>query len=134
MRRRQGREHLAHRAARAVVERAKGLAPFGRERQAGLASVVLGGLALHQALPAQALEEAAEVTKIEVEFRAERARSALAALPELIQYARLRQRERAAEVARLQRADAPRVEAVEAPHGVDPGHARCSAQILAFVK
>src|SRR2546428_7324177 len=128
------REHLAHRAARAVVQRAEGLASLRGERQAGLTRVVLRGLALHQLLPLEVLQQAAEIPEVEVEVGAELARGALAALPQLIEHARLRQRERASQEARLQGADAPRVEAVEAPQRVDARHAACSAQILAFVK
>ena len=76
-------------------------------------------LALHQALAPQALQQAAEVAEVEVEVGAELARGARAALADLVEHARLRQRERAAEVARLQRADAAGVEAVEAAHRID---------------
>ena len=93
-----------------------------------------GALALHQALTLQALQQPAEVAEVDVEVGAELARRTFATLADLVEHARLRQRERQAEVARLQHADAARIEAVEAPHRVDMGHARSSAGILAFVK
>src|SRR5216110_2863443 len=92
--------------------------------------VVLGALARHELQAPEALQQAAEVPEVQVELGAERARRAFTALAELVEHARLRQRERAAEIVRLQRADAPRVKAVEAPHGIDPGHA--ARIILAF--
>ena len=67
-------------------------------------------------------------------LRAELARAAFAAMSDLVEDARLRQGKRAAEIARLQDADAARVEAVEAAHGLDGAHAACSVEIVAFVK
>ncbi len=97
-----------------------------------------GGLARHQLLAPQAGEQAAQVAQVEIEIGAELARGAGAALPELVQHTRLRQWKRAAEVARVQRADAARIEAVELPYRLGAGmrsrHAACSAGILAFVK
>src|SRR3954470_16829065 len=127
-------EHLAGDATRALIERGERLAALRRERQPYAPGVVPRALALHQALALQALQQAAEVAEVDVEFGAELAGRTFAALADLVEHARLGQRERQAEVARLQHADAARIEAVEAPHRVDMGHARSSAGILAFVK
>ena len=122
VRRRQRREHLAGRTTRSFVEHREGTPAFGRQRQAHMPCVVLGALARHQLQAPEALQQAAEVSKVQVELGAERARRAFTALAELVEHARLRQRERAAEVVRLQRADAAGIEAVEPAHAVDAGH------------
>src|SRR5258708_391845 len=94
-------EHLLGRSARRVIQCCEGLATLGRERQPHLARVVLRALAGNQLEALQSLEQAAEVAEVEVEVRAELARRARAALTELVEDPRLRQRKRAAEVVRL---------------------------------
>ncbi len=66
---------------------------------------MLCGLALHESLAPEALQQAAEIAEIEVELGAELARGAFAAMTDLVQHARLRQRKRRAQVIGVQHAD-----------------------------
>ena len=67
----------------------------------------------------EAAQDAAEIAGIEAEIAADVGRGRAVALPDLIEHARLGQRERAVEPAVLQHAEVLGVEAVEAPHRGD---------------
>jgi hypothetical protein len=80
----------------------------------------------------EALQQAAQVARVQVELGGQLGCGAFAALADLVHQARLGQRIGAAEQPGAQRADAPCVESVEAAHRVDV-HRLNIFQLLAFV-
>ena len=74
---------------------------------------------LQQAVLAEAAQDAAEIAVVEVEIGRERARRHLLAMRELVEHARLGEREARVHQALLQQAELARVEAGEAPHRGD---------------
>src|SRR5262245_2421880 len=96
----------------------RGLAPRG-EAKVALAAVGLRPCPADQAALLEALEDAAQIARVEAELAAQPRCRGPVLVRQLIEHAHLAQREGALEVALFEQADLPRVEAVEAPHGSD---------------
>ena len=100
-------------------ERIEGLASARCQRQDALPTIVGRDVLADQPALVEPAQDAAEVAGIEAEIATDLGRGGAAALPDLVQHARLGQRERAVEPAVLQHAEILRVEAVEAAHRGD---------------
>ena len=102
-----------------VFERGERLAALGGHRQKALPCVVRRGLLADQPELVEAPQDAAEIAGVEIEVARDVGRGGAAALPDLVEHARLGERERAVEPAVLQHAEVLGIEAVEAPHRGD---------------
>ena len=78
-------------------------------------------VAFDQAAFLEPLQKAAEIAGVQAEIADERARGRILPMGELVEDAGLGQREGALEQPLLEHADAPGIEAVEAPDGGDAG-------------
>ena len=116
----------------AMVERSEGGAAQRGQGQQALAGVQRAGGALDQTALLEALEQAAEIAGIEAEVADERARGRIFPMGQLVEDAGLGQGEGALEQPLLEHADAPGIEAVEAPDGSDAGRQRGSGSNLAL--
>ena len=113
-------EHRADLVARARVQRRERVvAPAGQGEEA-LPAVGLRAGALEQPALLEAAQDAAQIARIEPELSPERARGDGVLMRELVEDAPLGQGERAGQIALVQEADLPRVEAIEPPHRGDP--------------
>ena len=89
----------------------------------------------NEAVRLEAAQDATDVAGVEPECRLEVGRDRAIRLGDLEQEARLGEREGAVEKARVERADEPGVEAIEAAHGGDGGiHVGDNAPIVVIVK
>ena len=116
---RQRGEQRADLLARTCVERGEGVAAGRGQRQQALAPVGGGWRAREQAVALEALQDAAEIAGIELQFAAELGGGEAGALGQFVEHARLGEREAALQQAFLQGADGARVEAVEPADGGD---------------
>ena len=112
-------EQRAGVALRTLVDRRKGFAALGRQRQNDLPSVFFRPLAADQFLFGEAGKDAAEIAVIEAELGGEIGRRAAFAPRQFVEDARLRERKRRIQKAGLQQTDLARVEAREMPHRAD---------------
>jgi hypothetical protein len=124
-------QQLADLLLRARVQRREGAFAGRGEAEVHLAGVVLRTGRLDQAALLEAAEQAAEVTRVELEAARELGGGGARAVRKLPQQARFGQREACVEQAFVQHADAPGVEAVEGADrfdalgaGVDRGRHR----------
>ena len=107
---------------------AKASCPARGQRQQALAPVDRRWRAREQPIALEALQDAAEIAGIEIQFAAKFGGRNAGALGEFVQHAGLGQREAAVQQALLQGADDARVEAAEPPDGgdaVSQAHADC---------
>lgn len=93
--------------------------PGWGQRQQALTPVDRRGCARKQPIALNPLEDAAEVTRIEIQFAAEFSGRNPGALGKLVQHPRLGQREAAVQETVVQGADHARVEAAKSPDGGD---------------
>jgi hypothetical protein len=112
-------QHRGDLVLRAAIEPAERLPSRGGQAQTILATVLGRGLADDQALVLEILDDAAEIARIQPQFGSDRLRCRIVAVRKLIQYPRLRERERAAEQVLLEHAEPFCVEPVEGPHRGD---------------
>ena len=89
------------------------------QRQQALTPVDRRRRARKQPIALEPLQDAAEVTEIEIQFAAELSGRDAGALGKLVQHTRLGQREAAVQQTVMQGADHARVEAAEPPDGGD---------------
>ena len=122
------RQQCADLLARARVERREGVVARLGQRQQALAPVDRRWRARKQPIALEALQDAAEIAGIELQFAAKFGGGDVGALGEFVEHARLGQREAAVQQALLQGADDARVEAAEPPNG-----ARCGCPELRIV-
>ena len=101
------------------LDRRKALAPARRDGEQVLAAVMGRRLAHDQAARLEAAQDAAEIAGVEPEILGDLRRGRLVAMHDLVEHARLAERELALVDALMQQPDALRVETVEAPHGGD---------------
>src|SRR6202008_2604595 len=112
-------EHLSDGYMRAAIEVALHLAALRRERELDAPGILLRAPPRDQLALREALQDAAEVPRVESEALADVPGGGRARLRELEEHARLRQREGAVEQALVEYADLPGIKSVEAADGVD---------------
>ena len=120
-----GSGSLASRAPTSLRDRASSGAKASRpavgQRQQGLAAVGRRGLARKQAVALEALQDAAQVAGVDLQFAAKFGGGKIVALGQFVEHARLGEREAAVQQALPQGADDARVETAEPADGGDRG-------------
>src|SRR4029077_13804048 len=103
----------------ALIERRKGLAARRRQCQEALPAIRLRRRLRQQSAPFEALQDAAEISRIETKVVAELRGGEQLAIRQFVEHACFGERKGAVQQALLQYAEAPRVKAGEMAHGID---------------